>query len=482
MKKCLEIRKFFFTYMIPEGFYFVLLQWSKNYRNKRMCDESESSFIIGTRSSDLALWQAYEVMRLLRGVRAGLSVSLESSLSSGDVTLSVPLSALAAASPGVFTKELEVALIARRVHVAVHSLKDVPTSLPPGLVLAGVPARADARDACVVAARHAAAGVRDLSGLPAGAVVGTSSLRREAFLKKAHPHLRAILVRGNLNTRFRKLDAATNENGEGGPPPYDALLLAHAGLLRLGPSWSQRAVPLSPRDCAYGVSQGALAIEANSDDARACALARAITHAPSAARVFAERAFLRAMQGGCQVPIGVESILEDAAEGGLADADIDEAAMASQSEDSTMNDFKSEAEIRYAGSKRMALTLSATVSSLDASAHVTCAVRAHVNIVCGAARRVVNICGLEASKSAATSVLAGDDDALGSPLPAGARWVWLGVTADEWAALQAEAEAVGVALAAKVTAAGGDAILKELRSGAPPRPTTYGAAEVPLDR
>ena len=258
-------------------------------------------FDIGSRSSELALWQAYEVVRLLRGACSDVAFPIHTELASGDVKLTASLASLAAASPGIFTKELEVALIAQRVRLAVHSLKDVPTSLPPGLVLSGIPARADARDAVVLSLSRVAAGGTNLSSLPDGAIIGTSSLRREAFLKRKHPNLAVQLVRGNLNTRIKKLDSRD-------VVAYDALILARAGLTRLG--WADRATsPLDPGDCPYGVGQGALCIETLAVDDYACSLARMVTHAPTALRVFAERAFLRAMQGGCQVPLGVESRL-----------------------------------------------------------------------------------------------------------------------------------------------------------------------------
>ena len=461
-----------------------------------MSDPSSSSIRIGSRSSDLALWQAYEVVRLLRGAsEKNVTFPIHTELSSGDVSLSVSLSSLAAASPGVFTKELEVALIARRVDLAVHSLKDVPTSLPEGLVISGIPARADARDAVVISAVHTATGViHGLSDLPDGAIVGTSSLRREAFLRRNYPTLVPLLIRGNLNTRLRKLDAASPLT-----KAYDALLLARAGLTRLG--WTDRAtVPISAVDCPYGVGQGALCIETRGDDQVACALARKVTHAPTALRVFAERAFLRAMQGGCQVPLGVESRLDTGltAEGGVGRGRGGGGALPTSldhnsSTDNDDDDVEAIDENANAkeGVRALTLQLTGTVGTVDGSRVVTCVVTSSVLVPRGAIRRIVNVCGLDAVRSSALL----DNDGIEydeqynkkkggeqQQLPVGARWAWLGVTAQEWTDLSKIGDDIGKALAARIISAGGEAILGELRSGAAPRAVTYGAAEIPLDR
>ena len=419
-------------------------------------DGSTESLTIGSRKSDLALWQAYEVLRLLRAAAPGAAFTLRTELASGDVALDAPLAALAAGCPGVFTKELEVALLARAVDVAVHSLKDMPTALPAGLALVGVTARDDARDAVVLSQRALERGARALADLPAGAVVGTSSLRREAYLRRAHPALAPALVRGNLNTRLRKLDAP-----DGG---FDALLLAGAGLARLG--WGARATALLDADDApYGVGQGALGLEAREGDARARDLALAVTHAPTALCVLAERAFLRAMQGGCQVPLGVDCALEGGAAARRGAARGAEAAA----------DGDGDGDGDDAGGART-LTLTGTVSSLDGASTVTATARAAVELPRGAARRVVNVWGLEAARAAAEAGAAEP----AAPLPAGARWARVGVTREEWDALAEAGGALGAALAKRIIAAGGDALMGAARGE--PRPITYGAAEAPLDR
>jgi hydroxymethylbilane synthase len=195
----------------------------------------------------------------------------------------VPLAQVGA--KGLFTKEIEEALLDGRADLAVHSLKDLPTELPAGLTIAATPEREDARDAMV--------GKR-LADLPAGATLGTSSLRRSAQLRKLRPDLHIESVRGNLDTRLRKLDQGQ----------YDALVLASAGLKRLG--WGDRiAEILEPEVVCPAVGQGALAIEtANGASREAC---RMLDHAPTRAAVTAERALLGALGGGCQVPIGAHA-------------------------------------------------------------------------------------------------------------------------------------------------------------------------------
>jgi len=180
----------------------------------------------------------------------------------------------------------------------VHSLKDVPTTLPAGLVIAGITAREDPRDAVVVNPKHKGQG--GLRSLPSGAVIGTSSVRREALLKRDYPSLQIKLIRGNVNTRLRKLD-----EGE-----YDAIILAIAGLKRLGEGFAARAEQLlAPSDFPYGVSQGALGLECRLDDDSSRAMLASIGDADTTARCLAERAVLRHLQGGCQVPLGVTSVV-----------------------------------------------------------------------------------------------------------------------------------------------------------------------------
>jgi hydroxymethylbilane synthase len=242
--------------------------------------------VIASRGSQLALWQARWVEQQLSGL--GRECRIEIIKTTGDKITDVPLAKVGA--KGLFTKEIEEALLDERADLAVHSLKDLPTELPQGLVLAGVPAREDPRDAIV--------GHR-LADLPHGARVGTSSLRRAAQLRKTRPDLVIESVRGNLDTRLRKLDEGL----------YDAIVLAAAGLKRLG--WADRiAELLSPEVMCPAVGQGALALEsrATGEGKDACA---ALDDPETRAAVTAERAVLGALGGGCQVPIGAYATVSD---------------------------------------------------------------------------------------------------------------------------------------------------------------------------
>jgi hydroxymethylbilane synthase len=235
--------------------------------------------VIASRGSQLALWQAHWVEGQLRAL--GHEVRIEIIKTTGDKITDVPLAKVG--TKGLFTKEIEEALLDGRADLAVHSLKDLPTELPEGLVLAAVPEREDPRDAII--------GMR-LGELPEGAKVGTSSLRRAAQLRKLRPDLVIESVRGNLDTRLRKLDEGQ----------YDAILLAAAGLKRLG--WADRiAEVLDPERMCSAVGQGALAIETRAGGAGFDAV-RVLDHADTHAAVAAERGVLGSLGGGCQVPIG----------------------------------------------------------------------------------------------------------------------------------------------------------------------------------
>ena len=243
--------------------------------------------VIASRGSQLALWQAGWVERQLTA--AGRVCRIEIVKTTGDKITDVPLAKVG--TKGLFTKEIEEALLDGRADLAVHSLKDLPTELPAGLVLAAVPEREDPRDAVVG---------RPLADLPAGARVGTSSLRRAAQLRQLRPDLTVESVRGNLDTRLRKLDRGQ----------YDAILLAAAGLSRLG--WAGRIAEILPPDLMCpAVGQGALAIEtrASGPGFDACA---ALDHPATHAAVTAERALLAALGGGCQVPIGAHATVDGA--------------------------------------------------------------------------------------------------------------------------------------------------------------------------
>jgi hydroxymethylbilane synthase len=213
----------------------------------------------------------------------------------GDKILDVALAKIG--DKGLFTKELEVGMLDRSIDLAVHSLKDLPTNLPEGLILGCVTERVNPADALVVNSQNQD---YQLDTLPEGAVVGTSSLRRLAQLRYHYPHLTFKDVRGNVNTRLAKLDA-----GE-----YDAIILAVAGLERLG--LGDRVHQVIPAEISlHAVGQGALGIECRDGDAEVLEVLKVLEHAPSRDRCYAERAFLRELEGGCQVPIGVNTAIED---------------------------------------------------------------------------------------------------------------------------------------------------------------------------
>ncbi len=247
---------------------------------------------IATRGSALALWQAEHVKAALVAGTPGLEVELLTLKTQGDLILDVPLSEVG--GKALFVKEIEQALIDRRADVAVHSMKDVPADLAPGLVMAAVSTRETPNDAlCLPLASTA----RILEDLPEGASVGTSSLRRQCQLLARRPDLQVRMLRGNVPTRLRKLD-----EGE-----YDAIILAAAGLLRLG--HGDRITQLLPLDVSLpAVSQGVLGIEARDDDDEVRAMVGAALHDPyEERRVAAERSFLARMGGSCQTPLAAHA-------------------------------------------------------------------------------------------------------------------------------------------------------------------------------
>jgi hydroxymethylbilane synthase len=246
---------------------------------------------IGSRKSQLALVQTYWVQEQLQKSFPDITFEVHTMATQGDIILDVALAKIG--DKGLFTKELELGMINQEIDFAVHSLKDLPTNLPEGLVLAAITERENPADALVVNEKFKD---RQIDSLPEGAVVGTSSLRRLAQLRHHYPHLSFKDVRGNLNTRLAKLDA-----GE-----YDALILAAAGLQRLG--MGDRVHQELPKEVSlHAVGQGALGIECRSNDAEVQKLLKAIEHSATRDRCLAERAFLRDLEGGCQVPIGVNT-------------------------------------------------------------------------------------------------------------------------------------------------------------------------------
>jgi hydroxymethylbilane synthase len=243
---------------------------------------------IGTRGSPLALWQANDIAQRLRAVAPDRSIELVEIETEGDKNRDVPLVQLG--GQGAFTKAIQQAVLAHRADVAVHSLKDLPTFAVAGLVLAAAPPRGPIGDV-LVSRRH-----KTFDALPRGAVIGTSSLRRQSQLRHRRPDLRLIDLRGNVETRLRKL---VDQN-------LDAIVLAEAGLVRLG--LDEHVAEVLDRSWMLpAVGQGALGLECRADDAQTLAVLKQLNHAPTFAAVLAERAMLRGLGGGCQVPIGALS-------------------------------------------------------------------------------------------------------------------------------------------------------------------------------
>ncbi|MHB8921298.1 MAG: hydroxymethylbilane synthase [Halothiobacillus sp.] len=247
---------------------------------------------IATRESPLALWQSEFVAAELRRLHPGLQVTLVSMTTQGDQLLDSPLAKIG--GKGLFVKELEVALLEQRADIAVHSMKDVPMRFPEGLDLIAILEGHDPRDAFV--SNHYA----QLADLPDGAVVGTSSLRRETQIRAQFPRLIIKMLRGNIQSRLSKLD-----RGE-----YDAIILAAAGLKRMGYDDRISAI-LSTEESLPSVGQGALGIEARANDAAIHQLIAPLIDAATNTRVRAERAYNTRLNGGCQVPIGGHAVLLD---------------------------------------------------------------------------------------------------------------------------------------------------------------------------
>ncbi|MBU5379054.1 MAG: hydroxymethylbilane synthase [Pantoea sp.] len=248
-------------------------------------------FRIATRQSSLALWQAHYVQQRLMAAHPGLRVELVPMVTKGDVILDTPLAKVG--GKGLFVKELELAMLEDRADLAVHSMKDVPVAFPEGLGLVTICEREDPRDAFV--SNH----YDSLDALPQGAVVGTSSLRRQSQISERRPDLVIRSLRGNVGTRLSKLDA-----GE-----YDAIILATAGLKRLELE-SRIRQPLPAEISLPAVGQGAVGIECRLDDSVLINLLQALNHDDTAVCVKAERAMNTRLEGGCQVPIGSFALLE----------------------------------------------------------------------------------------------------------------------------------------------------------------------------
>ncbi|MDH4237800.1 MAG: hydroxymethylbilane synthase [Nitrospira sp.] len=250
------------------------------------------NLILGTRASKLALQQSEWFQSRIHAVAPDVRVALRKIQTSGDKIVDVPLAKIG--GKGLFVKEIEEALLAGEIDLAVHSMKDVPAQLPDGLDILCVPAREDARDALI--SRDG----RSFKDLPQGARVGTASLRRQAQLLNARPDLRIEMLRGNLDTRLRKL-----KEGQ-----FDAIVLAAAGLHRL--AWAQEITEyLDPVLSLPAIGQGALGIEGRSDDQFVRSVLELLNDRTTATAVTAERAFLARLEGGCQVPIAAYATLSN---------------------------------------------------------------------------------------------------------------------------------------------------------------------------
>ena len=244
--------------------------------------------MIGTRGSALALWQAYHIQKLLRKANKGLNVEIKIIKTQGDKNLVSSLSTIG--GKGVFTKELEIALMRKEIDLAVHSLKDLPTTLPKGLTIGAIPKREDVHDAFI---SHK---WKSFDKLPEGAVVATGSLRRKSQLLHLRPDLEIVDLRGNVQSRLKKL--ADNN--------WDGMILARAGLKRLGLEANVKEV-FSSAVMLPAVGQGALGIEIRQGDARMTKYLKKLHHPATAAAANAERALLAGLGGGCQVPIGAHA-------------------------------------------------------------------------------------------------------------------------------------------------------------------------------
>uniref|UniRef100_A0A8C7QT00 Porphobilinogen deaminase n=2 Tax=Oncorhynchus TaxID=8016 RepID=A0A8C7QT00_ONCMY len=251
---------------------------------------------IGTRKSQLARIQTDSVAEKLKRLYPDVHLEIVGMTTTGDKILDTALSKIGEKS--LFTKELETALERNEVDLVVHSLKDLPTTLPPGFTIGAVLKRENPHDAVVLHPKNMG---KSLDTLPDKSVIGTSSLRRAAQLKKRFPHLEFKDIRGNLNTRLKKLDEKDD---------FSAIILAAAGLRRMG--WDSRVSQiLGPEDCMYAVGQGALAIEVRARDEDILEMVSVLHDPDTVLRCIAERAFLRRLEGGCSVPVAVHTEVKD---------------------------------------------------------------------------------------------------------------------------------------------------------------------------
>jgi len=260
--------------------------------------KKKNRICIGTRGSKLALWQAEWVKSEIQHLHSEIEISLIKIKTTGDMILDVPLAKIG--GKGLFVKEIEEAILRHKVDMAVHSMKDVPTELPEGLHLAAICRREDPRDALITKVQSSEFKVQSYKDLPHGATVGTSSLRRLCQLRNIRPDLKIVQLRGNLDTRIRKLDEGQ----------FDAIIVAVAGVKRLGLAYRITEI-LEPEICLPAIGQGAIGIECRVNDKVINTILGALNHQETSISVRAERALLRKLGGGCQVPIAAYARIED---------------------------------------------------------------------------------------------------------------------------------------------------------------------------
>lgn len=252
----------------------------------------ENLIKVGSRKSQLAMWQTEYVIKILKEKNPEYDFEIVPISTKGDKLLDVALSKIG--DKGLFTKELEVALLEKKIDLAVHSMKDVPTMLPEGLTISAITKRHDPRDVLI------AKDDISFNDLPKGAKVGTSSLRRKSQILNKRPDLNIEDLRGNLNTRFKKME---DEN-------FDAIIVAAAGVERLG--WQDKITEKLDTDISLpAVAQGALGIETRENDERIINVLKTINDTETELCVLSERALLRSLEGGCQIPIGAHAIIDD---------------------------------------------------------------------------------------------------------------------------------------------------------------------------
>ena len=267
---------------------------SRQSRNESTGIIDKTSLVIGTRGSTLALWQSNHIAGLLKKQFPGMTIEILNIKTTGDKILDSPLSKIG--DKGLFTKELDIALLEKQADIAVHSLKDIPTQIPNELIIAAITEREDVRDIFIP---HPSQPGLKLKDIPHGGTVATGSLRRRSQLLNFRPDIKITEIRGNLDTRIRKLKDSD----------WSGMLLAYAGVARLG--WKEIIGEIiSPSVILPAVGQGAIGIMARIEDTGTLKILEAINHQPTRISALAERAVLRRLEGGCQIPIGAYSILD----------------------------------------------------------------------------------------------------------------------------------------------------------------------------